>query len=158
MPTVQPSNYKGIERAIANLMGAKWPGMPIELGDFSKITLGTPCAVISHGELRSPLTDRNPQFEWLHWTIPIHIFFDYTSDAEAHELFRAYRIDTLALFEAHRYLDDGVQANPAGYQGQAIDCKILRALPPVYFTLDGKTYIQSVYELWVKEKVYVQYP
>lgn len=157
MPTVQLSNYKGIEHAIANLISAKWPGMPVELGDFSKITTGTPCAVITHGSLSSPLRDRNPQYEWLHWSIPIHFFFDYTNDAEAHELFRSYRVDILALFEGNRYLNDTIQANPPGYAGQAIDCKITRALAPMYFTLDGKTYVQSVYELWVAEKVYIQY-
>lgn len=157
MPTVQPSNYPAIERALANIMQAQWPAMPVELGDFTKITLGTPCGVISHGELLSPQKDRNPNFEWLHWTIPVHIFFDYTSDTEAHELFRAYRMDFVKLIQGHRTLDDGIQPHPAGYQGQAIDCKIMRGLRPMYIQLDGKTYLMSTYELWVAEKVYVQY-
>jgi hypothetical protein len=158
MATVQTSNYEGIERAIANIMMAKWVGMPVELGDFTKITLGTPCGVIAHGTLNSPFSDRNPQFEWLHWTIPIHIFFDYTNDAEAHELFRSFRIDIIKLFQGNRYLDDGIQSRPAGYQGQAIDCKIMRSPRPMYITMDGKTYLMASYELWVAEKVYVSYP
>lgn len=158
MPTAQSSNYKAIERALANIMSQQWPGIPVELGDFTKITQGTPCVVISHAELRSPLTDRNPQFEWLNWVIPIHIFFDYTNDAEAHELFRAYRVDFLRLMQTHRFLDDGIQPPPPGQQGQAIDCKVLRGQRPAYFTMDGKTYVQSAYELWVLEKVYVSYP
>lgn len=158
MPTATPSNYPQIEKAIANLISAKWPGMPVEVGDFSKIQQGTPCAVIAHGELHSPEEDRKPQFEWLQWYIPIHIFFDYTSDVEAHNLFRLFRADLIQLFQMHRYLDDGATPYPAGQGGQAIDCKIVRGARPQYFTLDGKDYVQSAYELWVLEKVYVQYP
>lgn len=158
MPTAQTSNYPAIERAIANLMQQQWPGMPVELGDFTKITDGTPCGVIAHGELQSPFKDRNPQFEWLHWLVPVHIFFDYTSDAEAHELFRSFRIDFVHLMQTHRTLDDGIQAHPPGYMGQAIDCKIMRGLRPSYIQIDGKSYLMSTYELWVSEKVYVSYP
>lgn len=158
MPSVQPSNYPQIEKAVANLMMAKWPGMPVELGDFSKITQGTPCGVVSHGELHSPLEDRAPQFEWLHWFIPLHLFFDYTNDTEAHQLFRLFRTDILALFAGNRFLDDGIQPPPTGMFGQAVDSKIIRGIKPIYFSLDGKDYVQSSYELWVAEKVIIIYP
>ena len=158
MPSVQPSNYPQIETAIANIMKNRWPGMPVEVGDFSKITQGTPCGVVSHGELRSPLGDRAPQFEWLHWQVPVHVFFDYTSDTEAHELFRLYRTDLIALFQGNRFLDDGIQPNPVGKFGQAEDSKIVRGIRPMYFTIDGKPYLQSTYELWVAEKVIITYP
>lgn len=158
MPSVQPSNYANIERAIANILKAKWPGMPVELGDFSKITQGTPCGVISHAELQSPLDDRMPQYEWLHWLIPVHIFFDYQDDVEAHNLFRSFRVDLIGLFQGNRFLNDGIQPNPTGKFGQAEDSKVLRGLRPMYFTLDGKPYLQSSYELWVAEKVIIIYP
>lgn len=156
MPTVDTSNYVAIERAVGNLITANL-GIPAELGDFAKLTETTPCAVITSGQLAAPFHDRYPQIERLEWEICVHLFFDYTNDVEAHQLFSEYRVALLQLFMGHRTLDDGHTPYPAGRSGQALDSKILKASEPVYFEIDGKWYVGCKYTLWVLEQLRVVY-
>lgn len=157
MPTVTPSNYVAIEQAVGNLIQANM-GLPVEMGDFSKLVETTPCAVITSGAMRSPLMDRRPNYERFEYEICIHLFFDYTSDVEAHQLFREYRVALINLFMAHRRLDDGNTPYPAGLQGQCLDSQITNATEPSYFELDGKTYAACKYTLWTVEQLVVTYP
>lgn len=155
---INGSNYPAIERAIGNIIQANL-GVPYELGDYSKITTGTPMAVVEHGRLKSPLAGRAPNIEDYFWELPVHLFFDYTSDAEAHTLFSAYRPALINLFMQHRQLDDGnTSTYPAGVNGQALDSKIISSPLPTYFDLDGRTYVLLTNVLWVWERLRYTYP
>lgn len=156
MATAQLSNYVAIEKAVANLITANM-GLPCELGDFSKLTQSTPMAVIESGRMKAATSERYPNFQRLNWEICIHIFFDYTSDTEAHQLFSLYRVQLVQLFMQHRYLDDGNPV-PAGYLGQAIDSNLTDATEPQYFEIEGKFYVGCKYTLWAAEQLKAQYP
>jgi hypothetical protein len=156
VPSAQKSNYVKIESAVANLITANL-GITCELGDFSKLTEATPLMVIRHGDYYGPLTDRRPNIERMEWTLCLDLMFDYTSDAEAHALYRAYRVDLVNLFMLHRWLDDGNTPYPAGLNGQCLDSKIVGGKRPQYPTIDGKTYVMAEYDLWVAEQLIVTY-
>lgn len=157
MPTIVPSNYPNIELAVGNLITANL-GIQYAAGDFSKLQETTPLAVIRHGIYHGPLPDRKANFEIVEWTICIDLLFDYTSDAEAHTLFRAYRKDLFDLFLQHRLLDDGNTPYPAGLAGQCWDSKMISGSKPMYPRIDGKDYVMGEYELWVAERLTVLYP
>lgn len=153
----QPTNYQAIELAIGTLI-TNTLGVPVFYGDFSKLVEQTPMCVIEHGELRSPLANRKPNFEDLEWHFLVHVFFDYTSDVEAHRLYTEYRTAIWNLFVQHRQLDDGNTSTYApGIAGQTLDSKIIRSPLPMYILADGRDYVLSSYELWVLERLTVVY-
>jgi hypothetical protein len=155
---INGSNYPAIETAIGTIVQTAL-GVPFELGDYSKITNGTPMAVVEHGRLKSPVASRMPNMEDYFWDIPLHLFFDYTDDAEAHRLFSLYRPALINLFMQHRQLDDGnTSTYPPGLNGQAQDSKIISSPLPTYFDLDGKTYVLLTFVLWVWERLRYIYP
>lgn len=155
---INGSNYPAIEKAIGNIIQAQ-TSIPYELGDYTKITQSTPMVVIEHGRMKSPVANRSANIEDYFWDIPFHLFFDYTSDAEAHTLFSAYRPTLINLFMQHRQLDDGNTATyPPGINGQAQDSKIISSPLPSYFDLDGKTYVLLTNVLWVCERLRFTYP
>lgn len=152
------SNYPAIEQAIGGIVQATL-GVPYELGDYSKITTATPMLVVEHGRMKSPVASRAANIEDYYWEFPLHLFFDYTSDAEAHRLFSAYRPALINLFMQHRQLDDGNTGTyPPGTNGQAQDSKLISAPLPSYFDLDGRTYVDLIMVLWVWERLRFTYP
>jgi|SRR5579859_4593760 len=156
MPTVTPSNYANIELAVANLITNNL-GIETSAGDFMKVQDATPLAVIRHGSYRGPLTDRMPNFERIEWTLCIDLVFDYTSDADAHNLMRLYRQQLLDLFLAHRPLDDGNTPYPTGLRGQCLDSKLVSGTKPMYIEIGGKDFVMVEYELWAVEQLTVVY-
>lgn len=158
MPTlVRPSNYDKIELAVASIWSSGI-GIEVDVGDYSKLIDAVPRGVVGHAQLHSPLEERHPQHEWLHWLFPLHFFALYESDAEAHALARAYRRDILNLFVQHRHLDDGNLPYPSGYTGQAWDSHLINSTMPQYFQLDGRDYLMITSELEVTERVDIVYP
>jgi hypothetical protein len=156
MGQAQVSNYANIEVALGQLL-TNYTGAPVELGDFSKITLSSPSFVIQHARLKSPDADRKPQFEDLHWIFPVHMFFDYQSDVEAHQLIRDYRLVIIQALMEHPQLDVTIAnaSYPTGIPGHALDSKVISGDLTGYFSLDQKQYALSTYEVWVHERVAV---
>lgn len=149
------SNYVNIEQALAQLISA-YTGLPGEIGDFSKITLSTPNFVVQHARGNVPRErQRHPNYEDLDWFFPVHLFFDYESDAEAHKLFAFYRVLLIHALMEHPLLDiSGIGSYPQNQDGHAKDSQLIQADLVGYFSLDEKAYAQGIYVVWVQERVF----
>lgn len=162
MATATTSNYLNIQQAIANLVPNYFPGVSVSFGDFTKIRRASPQFIIGHAKLDSPTKDRFPQYEDLNWVFPIHLVFEYESDAKTHLMINQYRVKLLQLFQEHRRMDvfvDNGAGQPVPYPtmqaGHCLDSKIIGADLIMYLTLDEKAYALSTYTLWVRERVMV---
>lgn len=162
MATATQSNYLNIQQAIANLVPGTFPGVAVAFGDFTKIRHNSPQFIIGHAKLDSPTRDRFPQYEDLNWIFPIHLVFEYESDAQTHLMINQYRVKLLQMFQLHRKLDvfvDNGSGQPVPYptmqSGHCLDSKIIGADLIMYLTLDEKAYALSTYTLWVRERVMV---
>ena len=162
MGTATRSNYLNIQQAIANIIPGYFPGISAVFGDFTKIRQHTPQFIIGHAKLDSPTRDRFPQYEDLNWVFPLHLVFEYESDAKTHLMINQYRVNLLQMFEEHRrmdvFVDDGTGhavPYPQMQSGHCLDSKIIGADLIMYLTLDEKAYALSTYTLWVRERVMV---
>lgn len=150
---VNKTNYQNITLALGKLL-TLYTGAPVEYGDFSKFTQASPSFVIQHARLKSPPQDRHPNYEDYNWTFPVHMFFDYQSDAEAHALIDQYRVTITQALAEYPLLDlGGIGPYPPGQSGHAKDSKLVAATLTGYFELDHKPYALSTYEVWVQERV-----
>lgn len=151
------SNYSNIEQALKILAQQQFPGIEVEIGDFSKIRHYSPIMVLQHARLKQTYTDRKPSYTDYNWMFPLYFVFDYQNDAEAHALVAQYRLGLIQMLEQNPLLAVTVPgvSYPTMQAGHAKDSMLWSAGLVGYFTLDEKAYALSLYEIWVQERVAV---
>ena len=155
--TTRGSNYTNIEQALKLLLQQQFPGIEVEVGDFSKIRYSSPIAVLQHARLKQAQTDRKPSYTDYNWMFPLYFVFDYQNDKEAHDLVAQYRLGIIRALEENPLLSIAVPgaSYPPMQAGHAKDSMLWSAGLVGYFTLDEKAYALSLYEIWVQERVAV---